>query len=225
VTGALTKLLQKAGLNFVCLGDDEKCCGETARRLGNEYLAQHMINLNIEKFESIGVKKIITACPHCYNTLKNEYPQFGGKYKIFHHTEILKELTNNGVLPTGKELKGKETVVYHDSCYLGRYNDLYDTPRDVARHIPGVKLVEAERRKRTSFCCGAGGGHMWMKEKTGKEINAERLNELYGSGAKTVATACPYCMIMLDDAVKEKELEEEIKVVDLAQMMLTSIEG
>jgi Fe-S oxidoreductase len=225
VTVALTRLLQKAGLNFVCLGDNEKCCGETARRLGNEYLAQHLINLNIEKFETIGVKKIITACPHCYNTLKNEYPQFGGKYKIFHHTEILKELSNKGMLSTRKELKGKEPVVYHDSCYLGRYNDLYDTPRDVARLIPGVKLVEAERRKRTSFCCGAGGGHMWMKEKTGKEINAERFDELYKTGAKTVATACPYCMIMLDDAVKEKELEKEVEVVDLAQMMLKSIEG
>ena len=225
VTVALTRLMQKAGLNFVCLGDNEKCCGETARRLGNEYLAQHLINLNIEKFETIGVKKIITACPHCYNTLKNEYQQFGKQYKIFHHTEILKELSNKGVLPTGKELKGKEPVVYHDSCYLGRYNDLYDTPRDVARLIPGVKLVEAERRKRTSFCCGAGGGHMWMKETVGKEINADRLNELYGTGAKTVATACPYCMIMLDDAVKEKELEKEVEVVDLAQMMLKSIEG
>jgi len=225
VTVALTRLMQKAGLNFVCLGDNEKCCGETARRLGNEYLAQHMINLNIEKFETIGVKKIITACPHCYNTLKNEYQQFGKQYKIFHHTEILKELSNKGVLPTGKELKGKEPVVYHDSCYLGRYNDLYDTPRDVARLIPGVKLVEAERRKRTSFCCGAGGGHMWVKETVGKEINADRLNELYGTGAKTVATACPYCMIMLDDAVKEKELEKEVEVVDLAQMMLKSIEG
>ena len=119
----------------------------------------------------------------------------------------------------------KRPVVYHDSCYLGRYNDLYDTPRDVVRHIPGVKLVEAERRKRTSFCCGAGGGHMWMKEKIGKEINTERFDELYETGAKTVATACPYCMIMLDDALKEKGLEEEVEVVDLAQMMLKPIEA
>ena len=224
VTVALTRLMQKAGLNFVCLGDNEKCCGETARRLGNEYLAQHMINFNIEKFETIGVKKIITACPHCYNTLKNEYPQFGKKYEIYHHTEILKELINQGKLPSGKKINGQEPVVYHDSCYLGRYNDLYDTPRDVIRNIPGVNLVEAERQKRTSFCCGAGGGHMWMKEKAGLEINSERLDELYKTGAKTIATACPYCMIMLDDAVKEKELEEEVKVVDLAQMMLKSIE-
>jgi len=225
VTVALTRLLQKAGINFVCLGDNEKCCGETARRLGNEYLAQHMINLNIEKFETMGVKKIITACPHCYNTLKNEYPQFGKPYKIFHHTEILEELTDKGLLSTGKGLNDGKQVVFHDSCYLGRYNDLYDTPRNIIRNIPGVKLVEAERLKRTSFCCGAGGGHMWMKEKAGLEINAERLDELYKTGAKTVATACPYCMIMLDDAVKEKDLGEEVKVMDLSQMLLKSIEG
>ena len=225
VTIALTGLLQKAGLNFVCLGDNEKCCGETARRLGNEYLAQHMMNINLEMFDAIGVKKIITACPHCYNTLKNEYPQFGKKYQIFHHTEIIEELTSKGVLSTDKKVNGEKPVVYHDSCYLGRYNDLYDTPRDVIRHIPGVKLLEAERRKRTSFCCGAGGGHMWMKETTGKEIKTERFDELYGTGAKTIATACPYCMIMLDDAVKEKELEEEIEVMDLSQLMLNSIEN
>jgi Fe-S oxidoreductase len=129
------------------------------------------------------------------------------------------------VLSVDKELNGGKQVVYHDSCYLGRYNDLYDTPRNIIRDIPGVKLVEAERQKRTSFCCGAGGGHMWMKETTGKEIKTERFNELYGTGAKKIVTACPYCMIMLDDAVKEKELEEEIKVMDLAQMLLKSIEG
>ena len=225
VTVALTRLLQKAEINFACLGDNEKCCGETARRLGNEYLAQQMIHSNMETFAAAGVKKIITACPHCYNTLKNEYPQFGKKVTVFHHTEILEKLTREGVFPKGEKFGGKKPVVYHDSCYLGRYNNLYDIPRDVIRNISGEKPVEAELRKRTSFCCGAGGGHMWMKEKAGKKINMERFDQLCATGAKTVATACPYCMIMLDDALKEKGLEEEVEVADVAQMLLKSIEA
>ena len=225
VTIAMIKLLQKAGVNFVCLGDNEMCCGETARRLGNEYLAQHMINFNLEMFDTIGVKKIITACPHCFNTLKNEYPQFGKKFEVIHHTEMIRELTRKGAFKGGAKFNGKGPVVYHDSCYLGRYNDLYDIPRDIARFVPGVKLVEAERSGRTSFCCGAGGGRMWIEENIGKRINSERFDQLSATGAKTIATACPYCMIMLDDAMKEKGLEEEFEVVDLAQMMLQSIDS
>ena len=224
VTIALTKLLQKAGVSFACLGDNEMCCGETARRLGNEYLAQHMINFNLEMFDTIGVKKIVTACPHCFNTLKNEYPQFGKSFEVIHHMELIRELTRKGAFKGGKKFTGKGPVVYHDSCYLGRYNDLYEPPRDIARFVPGVKLVEAERNKRTSFCCGAGGGRMWMEENIGKRINAERFEQLSATGAKTIATACPYCMIMLDDAMKEKGLEEEFEVMDLAQMMLRSLE-
>jgi Fe-S oxidoreductase len=225
VTLALTKLLQKAGVSFVCLGDNEMCCGETARRLGNEYLAQHMINFNLEMFDTVGVKKIITACPHCFNTLKNEYPQFGKQFEVIHHTEIIRQLTRKGAFKGGKKFSGKGPVVYHDSCYLGRYNDLYDIPRDIARFVPGVKLVEAERRERTSFCCGAGGGRMWMEESIGKRINRERFEQLAATGARTIATACPYCMIMLDDAMKEKGVQGEFEVLDLAQMMLASIEG
>jgi Fe-S oxidoreductase len=224
VTIALTQLLQKAGVSFACLGDNEMCCGETARRLGNEYLAQHMINFNLEMFDTIGVKKIVTACPHCFNTFKNEYPQFGKKFEVIHHTELIRELTRKGAFKGGKKFSGKGPVVYHDSCYLGRYNDLYETPRDIARFVPGVKLVEAERKERSSFCCGAGGGRMWMEENIGKRINSERFEQLSATGAKTIATACPYCMIMLDDAMKEKGLEEEFEVLDLAQMMLRSIE-
>jgi Fe-S oxidoreductase len=224
VTIALTQLLQKAGVSFACLGDNEMCCGETARRLGNEYLAQHMINFNLEMFDTIGVKKIVTACPHCFNTFKNEYPQFGKSFEVIHHTELIRELTRKGAFKGGKKFTGKGPVVYHDSCYLGRYNDLYDTPRDIARFVPGVKLVEAERRERTSFCCGAGGGRMWMEENIGKRINSERFEQLAATGAKTIATACPYCMIMLDDAMKEKGLEEEFEVMDLVQMMLASID-
>lgn len=223
VSTAFVKLMQKAGVSFACLGDNEMCCGETARRLGNEYLAQHMINFNLEMFDSIGVKKIITACPHCFNTFKNEYPQFGKTFQVIHHTQMIRELTRKGVFRAGKKFSGKGPVVYHDSCYLGRYNDLYDVPRDIARFIPGVTLMEAERRERTSFCCGAGGGRMWMEEKIGKRINTERFEQLYATGARTIATACPYCMIMLDDAVKEKGMEESVTVMDLSQMMLLSV--
>jgi Fe-S oxidoreductase len=224
VTIALTKLMKKAGVNFACLGNDEMCCGETARRIGNEYLAQHMINFNLEMFDSIGVKKIVTACPHCFNTFKNEYPQFGKNFEVIHHTELIRELTRKGIFKAGKKFSGKGPVVYHDSCYLGRYNDLYDIPRDIARFIPGVKLVEAERRERTSFCCGAGGGRMWMEETTGKRINTERFEQLSATGAHTIATACPYCMIMLDDAMKEKGVEEAYEVLDLAQIILRSVD-
>lgn len=219
VSATFVKLMQKAGVSFACLGDNEMCCGETARRLGNEYLAQHMINFNLEMFDSIGVKKIITACPHCFNTFKNEYPRFGKTFQVIHHTELIRELARKGVLRAGEKFSGKGPVVYHDSCYLGRYNDLYDVPRDIIRFIPGTTLVEAERRKWTGFCCGAGGGRMWMEEKIGKRINAERFEQLYATGARTIATACPYCMIMLDDAVKEKGMEESVTVMDLSQMI------
>ena len=176
VTIALTKLLQKAGVNFVCLGDNEMCCGETARRLGNEYLAQHMMNFNLEMFDTIGVKKIITACPHCFNTFKNEYPQFGKSFDVIHHTELIRELTRKGAFKGGKKFSGKGPVVYHDSCYLGRYNELYETPRDIARFVPGVKLVEAERRERTSFCCGAGGG---AHVDGGKDRQADQCGKVF----------------------------------------------
>ena len=182
VTIALAQLLQKAGVSFACLGDNEMCCGETARRLGNEYLAQHMINFNLEMFDTIGVKKIVTACPHCFSTFKNEYPQFGKKFEVIHHTELIRELTRKGAFKGGKKFSGKGPVVYHDSCYLGRYNELYETPRDIARFVPGVRLVEAKRRERTSFCCGAGGGRMWMEETIGKRINAERFEQLAETG-------------------------------------------
>lgn len=221
---AITRIMQQAGINFACLGNGEMCCGETARRLGNEYLARHMISGNMEMFDTLGVKKIITACPHCFNTFKNEYPQFGRTYRVMHHTELIRDLAHRGVLKNARRFERTGPVVYHDSCYLGRYNNLFDVPREVARFIPGVDLVEAGRRERTGFCCGAGGGRMWMEEKTGKRINAERLDQLMQTGAKTVATACPYCLIMLDDAIKEKGVEEKIKVKDLSQMVWEAVE-
>lgn len=218
-TIALTKLMQNAGVNFVCLGNDELCCGETARRLGNEYLAQQMIESNVELWKSLGVKKIITACPHCLNTIKKEYSQFDGKFEVIHHTQMIRELIRKGAVSNIPNFTGDGSVVYHDPCYLGRYNDIYQTPRNLAKCVPGVKLVETDRRERTSFCCGAGGGRMWMEETIGKRINHERCEQLLLTGAKTIATACPYCMIMMDDAVKDKGLEEDIKIMDLAQFV------
>ncbi len=223
VTMALAKLFQRAGVNFACLGNDEMCCGETVRRAGNEYLAQHLINFNLEMWDTIGVKKIITACPHCFNTFKNEYPQFGKSFEVIHHTEFLRDLIQKGALRGMGKFDGGGPVVFHDPCYLGRYNNIYDTPRDIALCIPGVKLVEAERRKRISFCCGGGGGRMWMEENLGRRINAERCKQLLSTGAQTIATACPYCMIMLDDAVKDKGMQDHIKVMDLAQMVEKSM--
>jgi Fe-S oxidoreductase len=218
-TISLAKLMQHAGVNFACLGNDEMCCGETVRRAGNEYLAQHLINFNLEMWDTIGVRKIITACPHCYNTFKNEYPQLGKTCEVIHHTELIRDLIRKGALSGMEKFACAGPVVFHDPCYLGRYNNIYDKPREIARCVPGVKLVEADRRKRFSFCCGGGGGRMWMEEKIGKRINAERCEQLLATGAQTIATACPYCMIMLDDAVKDMGLAEKVTVMDLAQMV------
>jgi Fe-S oxidoreductase/nitrate reductase gamma subunit len=218
-TMAVARLLQAGGIDFVCLGNDEMCCGETARRAGNEYLAQHLINFNLEMFDTIGVKKIITACPHCFNTFKNEYPQFGKTFEVIHHTEMIRDLIRKGAFGPLDAYAGLGPVVFHDPCYLGRYNRIYDAPREIAECVPGVRLVEAERRKRISFCCGGGGVRMWMEEKIGTRINAERCDQLRATGAKTIATACPYCMIMLDDAIKDKGLADDIKIMDLAQMV------
>ena len=179
--------------------------------------------MNVEMWNELGVKKIITTCPHCFNSFKNEYPQFGGNYTVIHHTELLNQLVENGDFKDRIQYQGKEPVVYHDSCYLGRYNDLYEAPRNVTQFVTGTNLVEAEQRERTSFCCGAGGGRMWMEENIGKRINAERCEQLLDTGAKTITTACPYCMIMLDDAIKDKGLEEDVAVYDLAQLLAEAV--
>lgn len=187
-------------------------------------MIEHVDNIIDMRRHLVQVKKIITACPHGYNTFKNEYPQFGKAFEVIHHTELLGELIRKGRINIAGDFTGKGPVVYHDSCYLGRYNNLYDRPRDLARFIPGLNLLEANRCRRIGFCCGAGGGRMWMDETLGKRINHERLEQLLAAGAKTVATACPYCMIMLDDAVKEKGLEEAIEVRDLAMMVFQSLQ-
>jgi len=217
VSRSLVNLLQKAGVSFGILGAEEMCCGETARRMGNEYLAQILMQQNIELFEKYGVKKIITICPHCFNTFKNEYHQFGGKYQVVHHTDLLWNLVRRGKLslPTGVGM----TAAYHDSCYLGRHNDIYDQPRKLLSGIRDTKLVEMERTRETSFCCGAGGGRMWMEETLGKRINHLRVDQIAASGASVVATACPYCLTMLGDGIKEKDMENDLAAYDLAELL------
>ena len=222
VTQAFAKLMQKAGIKFAILGTEEKCTGDSARRIGNEYLAQILMKDNIATLNNYNVKKIVTTCPHCFNMLKNEYPQFGGNYKVVHHTDFLIKLINEGKL---KITKGEvTTATFHDSCYLGRYNDIYEQPREILDAIPGVNIVEMKRTKSRGFCCGAGGGRMWMEEHEGKRVNVERTEEALALRPNVIGTACPFCMTMLEDGVKDKEATETVKVKDVAEMLLAAVE-
>jgi Fe-S oxidoreductase len=222
VTQAFAKLMQKAGIKFAILGTEEKCTGDSARRIGNEYLAQMLMKDNIATLNNYNVKKIVTTCPHCFNMLKNEYPQFGGDYGVVHHTDFLVNLINEGKLKVTKE--EAVTVTFHDSCYLGRYNDMYEQPREILNAIPGMKTVEMKRTKSKGLCCGAGGGRMWMEEHEGKRINVERTEEAIALKPNVIGTACPFCMTMLEDGVKDKEATESVKVKDVAEMLLEVVE-
>jgi len=217
VTRSLVGLLQKAGVSFGILGAEEMCCGETARRMGNEYLTQILMQQNIELFNKYGIKKIITLCPHCFNTFKNEYHQFGGNYEVFHHSELLWTLFKEGKLRWKTSLE--MTAVYHDSCYLGRHNNIYDPPRKLLGSIPDARLVEMKRTREKSFCCGAGGGRMWMEETIGTRINHMRVDQAAFTNASVLATACPYCLTMLEDGIKEKGMESRMAVFDLAELL------
>ncbi|HOV98812.1 MAG TPA: heterodisulfide reductase-related iron-sulfur binding cluster [Bacteroidota bacterium] len=221
VTKTFAQLMKNAGVRFAILGADEKCTGDSARRLGNEYLAQMLMKENITTLNSYNVKKIVTTCPHCFNTLKNEYPQFGGNYEVIHHTAFLKQLVNEGKLQQKQEALQK--VTYHDSCYLGRYNDIYDQPRELLQWVKGVNLVEMERSRSRGFCCGAGGGRMWMEEKEGKRINVERTEEALSLSPTTIATACPFCLTMLEDGIKTKDVAEKVKVKDVVEIIAESL--
>lgn len=201
VAQALAKLMQQAGVSFAILGSEEKCNGDSARRLGNEYLAQNLIQENVATFNKYNVKKVIASCPHCFNTIQNEYPQFGGHYEVIHHADLLNELIKDGILKPKKSVEA--TVTYHDSCYLGRYNDIYDAPREILNAIPGLEVVEMENSKDAGRCCGAGGGRMWMEEHLGKRVNQMRLDDAKETDASTVVTACPFCKVMLSDAITE----------------------
>ncbi|MEW6702777.1 MAG: heterodisulfide reductase-related iron-sulfur binding cluster, partial [Bacteroidota bacterium] len=219
VTKAIAMLMQKANIDFRILGTEEKCNGDTARRLGNEYLAQMMMQENVETLNNYGVKKIVTGCPHCYNSLKNEYPQFGGNFEVIHHTELINRLLDEEkILLKNEEVKAK--ITYHDSCYLGRYNNIYDSPRNPLKMLKGVEFIEMKRSRDKGFCCGAGGGRMFLEEKEGTRININRADEAIKTDANTVAAACPFCMTMMTDGIKSFDKQEEILVKDIAEIVL-----
>ena len=225
VTVATAKLLHRAGIDFAILGPSEKCTGDPARRSGNEYLFQMLAMQNVEALNGMGVKRIITQCPHCFNTLANEYPQLGGEYEVVHHSQFLEYLIESGKLDLS-EAKLDERLVYHDSCYLGRHNDVYLAPRKVVGSLKGIQLVEAPRSGNKGMCCGAGGARMWMEESIGKKVNSERSQELLATGATRIATACPFCYIMIDDGVKEQGVEEdEVFVADISMHLVDALEG
>ncbi len=219
VTRALAELLTRAGVKFAVLGREEKCTGDPAKRIGHEMLFQQLAMQNIATLDGYGVKKVLTACPHCFNTIRNEYPQLGGNYEVLHHTEFLQQLIAQGRL---KSKSGSlDSVTFHDPCYLGRYNQVYDAPRNVLDSIPGGNVVEVENwNKRNALCCGGGGGFAFMEEKSGTRMNANRSRQLLETGAKTVAVGCPFCMMMIDDGVKTVKSEDrEVEVLDIAEVL------
>jgi Fe-S oxidoreductase len=220
VARAIVKLLNAAHVNFAILGKEEKCNGDHARRSGNEYLAQLLIAENIETLNRYKVKNIIASCPHCYNALKNDYPQFGGRFNVVHHSGFLLHLIRTGALKTGKSSLG--SVAFHDSCYIGRYNGMYREPRELVA-LSGANLIEMKRARSRGLCCGAGGARMFMEEKIGKRINVERTEELLSSAPDAIATECPFCMTMLTDGLKAKNADEKVRVLDIAEILAENL--
>ncbi|MGA9363534.1 MAG: (Fe-S)-binding protein [Bacteroidota bacterium] len=221
VTQAFTKLMQIAGIDFAILGIEEKCNGDPARRAGNEYLAQMLMTENIATLNRYGVRKIVTTCPHCFNILKNEYPRFGGDYEVMHHSELLQNLIDSGKIKFTSEQQAR--IAFHDPCYLGRYNQLYEEPRETLRAIPGTEIVEMRRSRDKSFCCGAGGAMMFMEERTEKRVNIERTEEALALKPNVIGTACPFCMTMLTDGVKEKDTSGTAQVKDIAELVFEAV--
>ncbi len=223
VTVAFVKILNHLQVNFAVLGTEEACTGDPAKRAGNEFLFQMQAMANIEVLNGYGITKIVTACPHCFNTLKNEYPELGGNYEVIHHSQLLQQFIDEGKIKMteGGVFKGQK-ITYHDSCYLGRANNIYEAPRKVLE-VLDADLVEMKRCKTTGLCCGAGGAQMFKEpEKGTKDINIERTEEALNTGAKVIAAACPFCMTMLSDGVKNKEQEHVVKVYDLAELIAQS---
>jgi Fe-S oxidoreductase len=222
VMRAVCTLLNKAGVDYAVLGTEEGCCGDPSRRVGHEYLFQMQAPQNVQTFEKYQVKKVLTACPHCFNSIANEYPQFGLEgVEVVHHSELLSELVEQGKL----KLKGgaQTAVTFHDSCYLGRHNDIYEAPRQVLAAVDGITLKEMPRNRREGFCCGAGGGRMFMEEDLGTRINHNRIEEAAETGASEVCSACPFCLTMLGDAIKETDRSEQLQARDIAEVMLANL--
>ncbi len=223
VTKAVVKILEKANVRFAVLGTEEGCSGDPAKRAGNEFLFQMQAMQNVMVMNAYEVKRIVTACPHCFNTLKNEYPELGGNYEVVHHTQFIQELINTGKLKLegGGEFKGKK-ITYHDSCYLGRANDVYEAPRTVLEKLD-AELVEMKRCKTKGLCCGAGGAQMFKEAEHGnKEVNIERTEDALETKASIVAVACPFCSTMMTDGVKHFEKEKEVKVYDIAELVASA---
>lgn len=222
VTAAFATILNKTGISYAVLGTEEGCTGDPARRAGNEFLFQMQAMANIQVLDMYGVRKIVTACPHCFNTLKNEYPELGGNYEVVHHSQFLKQLISEGRIKVSEgRVDGK--VTYHDSCYLGRANDVYEAPREVIEALK-AETVEMKRSRVKGLCCGAGGAQMFKEpEKGRKDINVERTEEALSTGAGTIAVACPFCMVMISDGVKNKEKEDKVAVLDIAELVLRAL--
>jgi Fe-S oxidoreductase len=246
VATAVAKILKAAHVNFAILGPEEACTGDPARRIGNEYLWQMMAQQNIETLDGYGFNKssalnghtghasgngvaptihrtVLTACPHCFNTIKNEYPQLGGDYEVVHHTTYINSLLANQTitLPEGFD---QRKLTYHDPCYIGRYNDIYDEPRNVLKVLNSNGVTEMKRNRNKSFCCGGGGGRAWMEETIGKRINQTRVNEALNTGAEVLAAACPFCITMFDDGIKGVEAEEKMQIEDISEIVVQAIE-
>jgi Fe-S oxidoreductase len=239
-TKAIATLLHTAGVTFAVLGPGETCTGDPARRIGNEFVYSMLAQQNIETLNEAAPKTIVASCPHCFNTIANEYPQLGGNYEVIHHTQLLARLVEQGKLtpaaaaatagaasPAPVPVPAAEKVTYHDPCFLGRHNKVYTAPREILEHVPGVEAVEMHRCKERGFCCGAGGARMWMEERIGKRINTERIDEALSLDPDTISTACPYCLVMLGDAVAAKkssgEAKETLEVVDVAQLLVRAM--
>ncbi len=225
ITKAFASILDKVGINFAILGKEEACTGDPARRAGNEFLFQMMAYQNIQILNGYGIKKIVTTCPHCFNTLKNEYPELGGSYEVLHHASFLQQLIDEGKIKIkeGGDFKGKK-ISYHDSCYLGRANNIYEAPRKVLEALD-VALVEMKRCKSNGLCCGAGGAQMFKEDEPGeKRINIERTDEALATGASVIAAACPFCNTMMTDGVKNREQESQVAVLDIAELIAASME-
>jgi heterodisulfide reductase subunit D len=226
VTIAMCKILDAVGMSFGILGSEEACTGDPARRAGNEFLFQMMAFQNIATLNAYEVKKIVTACPHCFNTLKNEYPEYGGNYEVVHHTQLLQQLINSGKLKLagGGSFKGKK-ITYHDSCYLGRVNGVYEAPRAVLEALD-AELVEMKRCRTNGLCCGAGGAQMFKEEEAGnRRVNEARAEEALETGATVIAANCPFCLTMMTDGVKAKDKQDDVAVMDLAELIALGVKG